>query len=63
MEGPRNFLGQPHTPRYLRAGEILRIVLAERGSWEEWERREREGVAERAQAEAERLLACMKSPR
>lgn len=57
MDGPRNFLGQPHTRRYLRAGEILTTRLAERGAWEEWERKGREGMAERAQAEAEHLLA------
>ncbi|MCS7283711.1 MAG: trimethylamine methyltransferase family protein [Anaerolineae bacterium] len=57
MEGPRNFLGQRHTARYLRAGEILLSRLAERRSWGEWDQSGREGMAERAQAEAERLLA------
>lgn len=57
MDGSRHFLGQPHTRRYLRAGEMLTSRLVERGSWEEWERKGREGLAERAQAEAERLLA------
>jgi trimethylamine--corrinoid protein Co-methyltransferase len=57
MDGPRNFLGQRHTVRYLRAGEALFTRLAERGSWENWERAGRAGMAERAQAEAERLLA------
>jgi trimethylamine--corrinoid protein Co-methyltransferase len=57
MEGSRNFLGQRHTVRYLRAGEILMSRLAERRPWEEWERTGREGLAERAQAEAERILA------
>ncbi len=56
MDGPRNFLGQRHTVRFLRAGEILMTFLAERRSWEEWERTGREGMAERAQQEAERLL-------
>ena len=57
MDGSRNFLGQRHTRRYLRAGEVLDTRLGERRSWEEWDRTGREGVAERAQAEAERLLA------
>ncbi len=57
MDGSRNFLGQRHTVRYLRAGEILMSRLAERRPWEEWERTGREGLAERAQAEAERILA------
>lgn len=56
MDGSGNFLDQLHTVRYLRAGEILMTRLAERRPWDEWERTEREGMAERAQAEAERLL-------
>jgi len=57
MNGPRNFLGQRHTVRYLRAGEILHTHLSERRTWEEWDRTGRDNIAERAQAEAERLLA------
>ncbi|MBL7063868.1 MAG: trimethylamine methyltransferase family protein, partial [Anaerolineae bacterium] len=57
MDGPRNFLGERHTVRYLRAGDVLHTHLAERGSWEGWDRAGREGMAGRAQAEAERLLA------
>ncbi len=57
MDGSRNFLGQRHTRRYLRAGEVSYTRLGERRTWEEWDRTGREGMAERAQAEAERLLA------
>jgi len=57
MAGPRNFLGQRHTVRYLRAGEVLYPRLADRRTWEEWGRGGREGMVERAQAEAGRLLA------
>lgn len=57
MDGPRNFLGQRHTLRYLRAGEVLYTRLAERRGWDEWARTGGEGMAERAQTEAERLLA------
>jgi len=57
MDGPRNFVGERHTVRTLRAGEILLTRLADRRTWEEWERSGRDGLAERAQAEAERLLA------
>jgi trimethylamine--corrinoid protein Co-methyltransferase len=68
MDGSRNFLDQRHTVRYLRAGEVLYTHLAERRPpfippnvggerGGEWERAGREGMAERAQAEAERLLA------
>lgn len=57
MAGSHNFLGQRHTRRYLRSGEILLTHLAERGAWESWEQGGRMGMAERAQEEAERLLA------
>ncbi|MGA9351996.1 MAG: trimethylamine methyltransferase family protein [Anaerolineae bacterium] len=57
MDGSRNFLDQRHTVRYLRAGEVLYTRLAERRAWEKWDQAGRESMAERAQAEAERLLA------
>jgi trimethylamine--corrinoid protein Co-methyltransferase len=56
MNSSHNFLGQKHTMRYLRSGEVLLTALAERGSWETWEANQRSGMAERAQAEAERIL-------
>jgi trimethylamine--corrinoid protein Co-methyltransferase len=62
MDGPRNFLGQRHTVRYLQAGEVLLPRLADRRTWEEWERAGRIGIIERAQAEAERLLAEHEPP-
>jgi trimethylamine--corrinoid protein Co-methyltransferase len=52
-----NYLDQRHTVRYLRAGEVLATRLADRRTWEEWQRGGRETMADRAQAEAERLLA------
>jgi trimethylamine--corrinoid protein Co-methyltransferase len=57
MDGPRHYLGQPHTVRYLRAGEVFLPRLAERRAWEEWNRAGRDGIVERAEAEAQRLLA------
>jgi trimethylamine--corrinoid protein Co-methyltransferase len=57
MDGSRNFLDQMHTVRYLRGGELLHTRLAERREWDRWDRTGREGMTERAQAEAERLLA------
>ncbi len=57
MDGTRNFLEQRHTIRYLRAGEMLHTHLAERGSRDAWEQAGRHGLVERAEAEAERLLA------
>ncbi len=56
MRGTHNFLGQKHTMRYLRGGEVLLTNLAERGSWETWETHGRVGMAERAQTEAMNLL-------
>jgi trimethylamine--corrinoid protein Co-methyltransferase len=57
MDGARNYLDQPHTVRYLRAGEVMMTHLAERGSWGTWEGEGRRGMAGRAQAEAMRILA------
>jgi trimethylamine--corrinoid protein Co-methyltransferase len=62
MDGSRNFLDQRHTARYLRAGELCLTHLAERRAWEEWSRSGRETMVERAQAEAERLLASHQVP-
>jgi len=62
MNGTHNFLGQKHTVRYLRAGEVLITELAERRPWEVWEREGQEGMCERAQAKAERLLATHEVP-
>jgi len=36
MDASRNFLGEAHTRRYLRAGEIFITRLAERGGWQNW---------------------------
>jgi trimethylamine--corrinoid protein Co-methyltransferase len=57
MDGPRNFLAEMHTVRYLRAGEVLVTHLAERRDWHTWDQAGREEMADRAQARAERLLA------
>ena len=56
MSSTRNFLGQKHTMKYLKAGEVFMTKLAERGSWEGWEASGRVGMVERAQAEAARIL-------
>jgi trimethylamine--corrinoid protein Co-methyltransferase len=52
-----NFLTQKHTIRYLRAGEVQLTRLAERGPWESWDHGGRLGMADNAQADAERILA------
>jgi trimethylamine--corrinoid protein Co-methyltransferase len=57
MNGTRNFLGQKHTMKHLRAGELALTKLAERNSWETWdEKLGRKQMADYAVAEAERLL-------
>jgi trimethylamine--corrinoid protein Co-methyltransferase len=56
MSSTRNFLGQKHTLKYLKSGEVFITKLAERGSWEGWESAGRVGMVERAQAEAECIL-------
>lgn len=56
MNGNHNFLGQKHTRKYLKGGEVFVTQLADRGSWETWEMGGRRGFAEQAQAESERLL-------
>ncbi len=56
MDGPRNFLGERHSLKYLRGGEVLLAKLALRSGWDEWDRGGRDTMIARAQAEAERLL-------
>jgi trimethylamine--corrinoid protein Co-methyltransferase len=57
MNGTRNFLGQKHTMKHLRAGELTLIKLAERNSWDTWdEKLERKGMADYAIDESERIL-------
>jgi trimethylamine---corrinoid protein Co-methyltransferase len=56
MDGTHNFLGQKHTMKYLKSGEVFMTKLAERATWEQWEAGGRKNLAERAQAEAEKIL-------
>ena len=56
MDGTRNFLGQKHTMKHLKTELNLTTKLAERNTWESWERNERKGIAEHASEEAERIL-------
>lgn len=56
MDGARNFLGQKHTMKYLRAGEVQLTKFAERNSWEHWEREGKRGMVERAIEETERIF-------
>jgi trimethylamine--corrinoid protein Co-methyltransferase len=56
MDGSRNFLGQKHTMKYLKAGEVQLTKMTERNSWENWERGGMKSLADRAIAEAERIL-------
>jgi trimethylamine--corrinoid protein Co-methyltransferase len=56
MTGSRNFLAEKHTRAYLRGGEVQLTRLADRQPWDAWEAGGRQGMAERAHAEAMRLL-------
>jgi trimethylamine--corrinoid protein Co-methyltransferase len=57
MNGTRNFLGQKHTMKYLKGGELALTKLAERNSWDTWEDKlERKQMADHATDEAERIL-------
>jgi trimethylamine--corrinoid protein Co-methyltransferase len=57
MDGTRNYLGQKHTLRHLRAGEMALTKLAERNSWDTWEEKlERKQMVDHAVEEAERIL-------
>jgi trimethylamine--corrinoid protein Co-methyltransferase len=62
MASTRNFLGQKHTLKYLKSGEVYMTKLAERSSWETWETGGRQGLVERAQTEAERILHAHQVP-
>jgi trimethylamine--corrinoid protein Co-methyltransferase len=57
MDGTRNYLGQKHTLKHLRAGEMALTRLAERNSWDTWEEKmNRKQMADNATDEAERIL-------
>jgi trimethylamine--corrinoid protein Co-methyltransferase len=57
MNGTRNFLGQKHTIKHLRGGELALTKFAERNSWDTWEEKlDRKQMADYAIDEAERIL-------
>ena len=57
MDGTRNYLGQKHTIKHLRAGELALIKIAERNSWDTWdEKLGRKQIADYAADEADRIL-------
>ncbi len=62
MDGARNFLGQKHTVKFMRQGEVLQTRLAKREGWAEWQSSGRQGVAERAAERAVELLSTKKVP-
>ena len=57
MNGSRNYISERHSVNYLRSGEIFFSKLGERRTFAEWDRSGRAGLADNAQAEAERILA------
>ena len=57
MNGTRNYLGQKHTLKHIRAGELALTKLAERNSWETWdEKLERKQMVDHAIEAAEKIL-------
>ncbi len=57
MNGTRNFLGQKHTMKHLRGGEMALTKFAERNSWDTWdEKLGRKQMADYAIEESERIL-------
>ncbi len=62
IDGPRNFLAERHTVKYLRGGEMLQTRLAVRESWAECETRGRKGIVENAREKAEEILARHEVP-
>ena len=56
MDSTHNYLGQKHTMKHLKAGEVALTKLSERSNWETWERGGKQSLLDRAQAEAERIL-------
>jgi trimethylamine--corrinoid protein Co-methyltransferase len=62
MAESRSFWDQRHTARYLRSGEMFHPRLADRRAWDEWDRAGRDTMADRAQTEAERILARHEVP-
>ena len=57
MNGTRNYLGQKHTLKHIRAGEMALTKLAERNSWDTWEEKlNRKQMADNAIDEAEKIL-------
>jgi trimethylamine--corrinoid protein Co-methyltransferase len=57
MNGTRNYLGQKHTLKHIRAGELALTKFAERNSWETWdEKLERKQMADYATDAAEKIL-------
>ncbi len=57
MADQRNYMAQPHTIKYLRGGEILHQTLGVRTSFDEWDRHGQVDLAQKAQVEANRLIA------
>ncbi len=62
MDGARNYLAEMHTVQYLRGGELLLTQLGERRSFDKWVEGGRESLADRAQAEAEKIIASHEVP-
>jgi len=63
MDSSRNFLAEPHTVKYLRAGEVWQAQLAvQEIGWEVWRDAGAPTVVKRAQREAARILSTHEVP-
>jgi len=56
MDERHSFVSEAHTVKYLRGGELLVTKLAERRGWDEWQKSGQQGLSERAQAKAKKIL-------
>lgn len=56
MDGPRNFLSEKHTRKYLRDGEVISPILATRESWYQWINSNQVSIVEKAQDKVKSLL-------
>jgi trimethylamine--corrinoid protein Co-methyltransferase len=63
MDTTHNFLREPHTRKYLRSGEIWQGKLGmQESGWEQWAAAGSPTVIDRAEREAQRILAAHTVP-
>ncbi len=62
MDGPRNFMTEMHTVKFLRAGEILTETLGVRQTYEQWLKDGGEDFRSKAHSQAKMILATHQVP-